>query len=119
MAKTKDDTSWDELPEVMKPEQVQKKIQISRATFFRLVQSGNLPGARKVGDSWRISRDKLRAYFEGESEEMDGVEILRTLPPEGQGPLTEEELDYLDANNYLQTEDEEDSDSEQSASDGK
>ena len=115
MAKTKDDTPWDELPEVMKPEQVQKKIQISRATFFRLVQSGNLPGARKVGDSWRISRDKLRAYFEGKSEEMDGVEI-----PEGKGPLTEEELDYLDANNYLQTEDkEEDSDSEQSASDSK
>ena len=68
MAKAKDDTPWDELPEVMKPEQVQKKIQISRATFFRLVQSGKLPGAKKVGDSWRISRDKLRAYFEGQED---------------------------------------------------
>ena len=32
----------------MKPEQVQKKIQISRATFFRLVSSGNLLGAKKM-----------------------------------------------------------------------
>ena len=55
----------------MKPEQVQKKIQISRATFFRLVQSGNLPGAKKVGDSWRISRDKLRVNFEFQ-EDLDG-----------------------------------------------
>ena len=74
-----------------------------------------------MGESWRMSRDKLRAYFEGESEEMDGVEERDGVEiPEGEGPLTEEEIDYLDANNYLQTEDkEEDSDSEQSASDGK
>ena len=72
MAKAKDDTPWDELPEVMKPEQVQQKIQISRTTFFRLVQSGNLPGAKKVGDSWRISRDQLRAYFEGQRSGVSG-----------------------------------------------
>ena len=64
MSKPEDDTPWDELPEIMKPEQVQQKLQISRATFFRLAQSGQLLGAKKVGDSWRISRDNLRAYFE-------------------------------------------------------
>ena len=68
MAKSKENIPWDELPEVMKPEQVQQKIQISRTTFFRLVQSGKLPGAKKVGDSWRIDRDQLRAYFQGENE---------------------------------------------------
>ena len=68
MAKSKEDIPWDELPEVMKPEQVQQKIQISRATFFRLVQSGNLPGAKKVGDSWRIDRDQLRVYFQDEEK---------------------------------------------------
>ena len=73
MAKSKEDIPWDELPEVMKLEQVQKKIQISRATFFRLVQSGNLPGAKKVGDSWRISRDQLRKYFEGQRFGVGGV----------------------------------------------
>ena len=63
---TKAIKGWDELPATMKPQQVQKTIQISRATFCRLVASGNLPGAKKVGDSWRISRDQLRAYFEGQ-----------------------------------------------------
>jgi len=79
MAKSKDDTPWDELPEVMKPEQVQQKIQISRATFFRLVQSGKLPGAKKVGDSWRIDRDQLRAYFQG--EEVTAESKKEVAPP--------------------------------------
>ena len=74
MAKSKENIPWDELPEVMKPEQVQQKIQISRTTFFRLVQSGNLPGAKKVGDSWRIDRDQLRAYFQGEKVAAESEE---------------------------------------------
>ena len=74
MAKSKENIPWDELPEVMKPEQVQQKIQISRTTFFRLVQSGKLPGAKKVGDSWRIDRDQLRAYFDPSKDSgSDGI----------------------------------------------
>ena len=49
-------------------EQEHKKIQISRTTFFRLAQSGQVPGAKKVGDSWRIDRDQLRAYFQGRED---------------------------------------------------
>ena len=48
MAKTKDDTPWSELPAVGKPEQVQQKLQISRTTFFRLVQDGKLPGVEQI-----------------------------------------------------------------------
>ena len=89
MAKSKENIPWDELPEVMKPEQVQQKIQISRTTFFRLVQSGNLPGAKKVGDSWRISRDQLRAYFEGKEKAEGYGQVM------GRDPRQSEEDPHL------------------------
>ena len=90
---------WNELPEVMKPEQVQQKIQISRTTFFRLVQSVKLPGAQKIGDSWRISRDKLRAYFEGEEVAAESEdETLREINKLGaEADMDEAKEDGLDS----------------------
>ena len=46
-------------PEVMKPAQVQEALQISRATFFRMIEAETMPGAVRVGGSWRVLRDKL------------------------------------------------------------
>ena len=46
-------------PEVMKPAQVQEALQISRATFFRMIEAETMPGAVRVGGSWRDLRDKL------------------------------------------------------------
>ena len=37
-----------ELTAVVKPEQVQQKLQISCTTFFRLVLDGKLPGAEQI-----------------------------------------------------------------------
>jgi len=52
--------TFDTAPECLTPEQVQELLQLSRATFFRLVERGELPGAVKIGGSWRVWRDKLR-----------------------------------------------------------
>ena len=58
--------TWAEMPEVMTPDQTQTILQISRATFFRWVADGKMPGAVKIGDSWRVNRDQLRDYIQGE-----------------------------------------------------
>lgn len=55
--------SFEDMPEIMTPAQVQTVLQISRATFFRWVAEDKLPGAVKIGDSWRVTRDVLKAHF--------------------------------------------------------
>jgi excisionase family DNA binding protein len=52
-------------PEVMRPEEVQEVLRISRATFFRMIEAGKLKGAVRVGGSWRVLRDRLRQYLLG------------------------------------------------------
>ena len=52
-----------EYPPLMTRVQVQEALQISRATFFRMVEDGKMPGAKKVGGSWRVVREKLEAWL--------------------------------------------------------
>ena len=40
----------------MQSEEAMKLMQISRATFYRLAREGKIPGAVKVGSTWRIIR---------------------------------------------------------------
>jgi excisionase family DNA binding protein len=54
-------TSWDDLPVLMTPEEVQAVLRISRATFFRLIKEGKIAGATKQGGSWLIDKEALRA----------------------------------------------------------
>ena len=58
-------TIFDDAPDCLTPGQTQQLLQISRATFFRLVEQGEIPGAVKIGGSWRVWKTKLRAYMEG------------------------------------------------------
>jgi excisionase family DNA binding protein len=53
--------SWDDLPVLMTPEEVQAVLRISRATFFRLIKEGKIAGATKQGGSWLIDKEALRA----------------------------------------------------------
>jgi excisionase family DNA binding protein len=53
--------SWDDLPVILTPEEVQAVLRISRPTFFRMVKEGKLAGATKQGGSWLIDRDTLKA----------------------------------------------------------
>jgi len=41
-------------------------LRMHRATVYRLVKRGDLPGF-KVGDNWRINEDSLRTVLAGES----------------------------------------------------
>ena len=52
-----------EYPAAMTRQQVQEALQISRATFFRLVEDNKLPGAKKIGGSWRVVRAQLEAWL--------------------------------------------------------
>lgn len=56
-------SSMDELPELLKPDEARQVLRVSRATLFRMIEAGNLPGAVRVHGSWRILRDKLRDYL--------------------------------------------------------
>ncbi len=56
-------SGMDELPELLKPEEAQNVLRVSRATMFRMIEAGTLPGAVRVHGSWRILRDKLRDYL--------------------------------------------------------
>jgi excisionase family DNA binding protein len=53
----------DDYPPVLKPAEVQAILRISRATFFRWIESGKLPGAVMVGGSWRVLRDVLKQWL--------------------------------------------------------
>ena len=56
-------SGMDKLPELLKPEEAQEVLRVSRATMFRMIEAGTLPGAVRVHGSWRILRDKLRDYL--------------------------------------------------------
>lgn len=53
----------DDQEEYLTLEQVAKKLQLSKITIYRMVNSKQLP-ATKIGRSWRISSKKLAALFE-------------------------------------------------------
>jgi excisionase family DNA binding protein len=53
--------TWDDLPLLLTPEEVQAVLRISRPTFFRLVKAGKIAGATKQGGSWLIDRETLQA----------------------------------------------------------
>lgn len=53
--------TWDDLPMLLTPEEVQAVLRISRPTFFRLVKAGKIAGATKQGGSWLIDKETLQA----------------------------------------------------------
>lgn len=59
--------NWSDLPILLKPQEVQQLLQISRTTFFRWVKTGELPGATRLGNLLRIDRNKLKAWVESQA----------------------------------------------------
>ena len=55
--------SMDHFPELMKPAEVMEVLRVSRATIFRMLEAGALPGAVRVHGSWRCVRDVLRQWL--------------------------------------------------------
>ncbi len=54
-------------PEALTIAQAAARLGISSATAYRLVRRGKLPGAARVGGSWRIDPRRLDGIFEPEA----------------------------------------------------
>ena len=57
---------WQSQPEWMKVEEVVDLTGFSRTAFFRMVKKKQVPGAVRIGGSWRINRDVLVRWIFGE-----------------------------------------------------
>ena len=48
--------------------EVCEKLRLAERTVYEMVRKGRLPGATKVGGSWRIKREVLEAWLEAGGE---------------------------------------------------
>lgn len=53
------------LPELLTFPEVRELLRISRNTLYRLSNAGKIPGAYKVGNSWRYPRVALEGWIRG------------------------------------------------------
>jgi excisionase family DNA binding protein len=53
-----------EQPEFLKPRDVQRVLRISQHTCYDLLNSGAIPGAAKVGGTWRVRRSDIERMFD-------------------------------------------------------
>ena len=60
-------TDWSKVPVLIDVPYAMVLLGMSRPTVSRLCQNGDLP-AVKIGEQWRIDRDKLKKYIEGEGD---------------------------------------------------
>ena len=52
---------------LLTPAHVAEMTQLSEATILRLARNGELPGARKLGGSWRVVEPTFLAWLEDDS----------------------------------------------------
>ena len=62
---TKELSCWTDYPDFMTISQTQQLLNVGRATVYRWIEAGVLPGAIQFGDTWRVSREMLKRYVEG------------------------------------------------------
>lgn len=51
------------LPPVLTVEEVASLLRISRGAAYQAIHRGEIPGARRVGRSFRVSRDAVLAWL--------------------------------------------------------
>jgi len=56
------------MEQLLTPEQVAEKLQLSLITVKRWLTAGKLPGY-KVGRQWRVSEEQLQQFIEGGQSE--------------------------------------------------
>ena len=57
---------WDQLPVMMTSEEASCVLRVTEVTVRTMIRDGRLPGV-KIGKSWRIDRDQLRRFVEGDA----------------------------------------------------
>jgi len=60
-------TNWDEVPMILRTEDVAEVLGIHPNTAKKLIAAGDIRG-RKVGRAWRVTKEDLRAYVEGNDQ---------------------------------------------------
>ena len=56
------DRLFADLPDLLTPEEVAELLRVKRATIFRWLNAGTLPGY-KIGSNWRIDRESVRSFM--------------------------------------------------------
>lgn len=52
------------MPEYMTIPEVCEFLRLGERTVYEMCREGELPGAVKVGNQWRVDQEKLRAWLE-------------------------------------------------------
>ncbi len=67
-------SNWDDLPCLLQMTDVCAVLKITQPTALKLLNGGELPGV-KIGNTWRVSKDALRAYLGGAAEPAESGQI--------------------------------------------
>lgn len=57
------------MPELLTPDELAELLRLSPRTIYELLQTGEIPGAKKVGRAWRIHRDTVLEWIKGGERE--------------------------------------------------
>ena len=69
---------------LLTPAQVAEAAQLSEATVLRLMRNGQLPGAKKIGGSWRVVEPRFMEWLESDD----------TMPESPQGDAQATATEY-------------------------
>lgn len=72
----------DPLPELMLPGEVAEYFRVTPYTLAAWLRKGAFPGAFKVGGSWRIHRDEVRAYAKSLAGDRTGKRAFKAGSPQ-------------------------------------
>jgi len=60
-------------------EEIKKILHLTPLTIRLYLKEGRIPGGQKIGKSWYVSKENLRAYLQGNDKE---VTDSKEMPPE-------------------------------------
>ena len=78
--------NWEDVPMVLSVKELCQVLKISDKTALKLLNDGVILG-QHVGQEWRISRDAVRRYLEGDDPPQTGemIVLLRRLVAAAEG----------------------------------
>ena len=68
-------TSWDSLPIVLDTAYAARVLGCCAETVKRMCQRGELKAVNMGGRAWRVTRDNLRDYVEGNGRRSDDTNV--------------------------------------------
>ena len=63
-----------ELPFSLEPTHIIELTGYSRATIYKMLEAGEIPGAKKIR-GWRVPRDVFLAWWYGEEQDEDVINM--------------------------------------------